>query len=236
MRHKLEYPNQGVCGKYKKRVDVVIFMHSQLVKVNLSGKRVFVHHGGSAYREKHKKLNKIFNPIVKRSIIQTADLLGLGAKNEVWLLPGIDTESIKPVYERHEKVIIGHFPSKARIKNSKAINKVISRLKGDFEYIYSPEGVTWEKQMERMSKCDVYIDGCMPKINKRRYGEWGMAALEAAALGKVVISHFLSQDKYKGKCGIKVANSPAEIESHLKALLALTDEELLKEKQATRAW
>ena len=44
---------------------------------------------------------------------------------------------------------------------------VMRRLKKDlghkFEYIYSPPPlVNWEKQIDRVSKCDIYIEACNP--------------------------------------------------------------------------
>jgi hypothetical protein len=258
-KHQCDYPDQGIkfdsinqVKKYAQKADIIQFMHSQRVKtgVDLSKKRVFVLHGGTAYRERYKKINKIFNPIVEKSIIQTADLFGLGAKNEVWLLPAVDVDKLKPAYERKSnKIIIGHFPSNARVKSSKDIANVIGRLSRDlghrFEYIFSPDSVPWDKQMRRVAECDIYIDACTPNLKSKRssrkykYGEWGLAALEAAALGKIVISHFLSQEKYKqeyGECGIQVANSFNEIEHHLRNLLVLGNDELTKIKKSTRRW
>lgn len=258
-RHTYKYPEQGIrfnninqVKKCAQRADIIQFMHSQWVKtgVDLSKKRVFVLHGGTAYRERYKKINKIFNPIVEKSIIQTADLFGLGAKNEAWLLPAVDTNKLRPVYERKsDKIIIGHFPSNARVKSSKDIGDVVDglnrSLKHRFEYIFSADVVPWDKHIKRVAECDIYIDACTTNLKSKRsskkykYGEWGLAALEAAALGKIVISHFLSQERYKqeyGECGIKVANSPAEIENHLRKFLILGNNELIKIKKDTRTW
>jgi len=242
--HHAEICNLNKIKHYAKSAEIIQFMHSVYLDLNVKNKRLFVFHGGSRYRQGHKKSNKIFNPIVEKSIIQTGDLLGLGAKNEVWVLACVDTNKIKPLYKRQsDKIIVGHFPSHPAIKNSKRINKVIKNLKKDFgnkfEYVYSPKKLRWNKNIVRMSKCDIYIDACTPILGKNVYGEWGVAALEAAALGKVVISHMLSYKRYEqefGKCEIRVANSLKEIRDHIIKLLSMTDKELLQVKKDTRMW
>lgn len=257
--HFSKYPNQGIrfhktsqVQKYAQEADIIQFMHSQFIDtgVDLSKKRVFVFHGGGVYRESHKILNRIFNPIVEKSIIQTGDLFNLGAKNEVWLLPAVNVNKLIPIYTRKsDKIIIGHFPSGATTKNSHDINKVIETLKKDlgdkFEYRFSPNKITWVKHIKRVSQCDVYIEACNLKLKTKRspvalkYGEWGVSAIEAASLGKVVISHFLSHERYKkeyGECGIKVANSPEEIEKHLRELLSFNDSQLLESRVNSRLW
>jgi len=231
--------------EYAKKAKIIQFMHSVYSDLNIKkNQRIFVFHGGNRYRKNHKRLNKIFNPIVEKSIIQTGDLFNLGAKNEVWLLPAVDTKRIFPVYEKQsDKIIIGHFPSKESTKSSQEINKTIERLKmkfGDkFIYIYSPVRVSWENQMKRVSQCDIYIEACTPKFKHLKYGEWGVAGIEAAALGKIVITHFLSCKRYEkeyGKCELRVANSLNEIEKQLIKLLSLSDDNLLQIKKDTRKW
>ena len=235
---------------YAKSAEIIQFMHSEYFDLGVKNKRFFVFHGGGKYRTNSNTKNKIFNPIVEKSIIQTADLLGLGAKNEVWVPACVDTNSIKPIYQRQrDKILVGHFPSSPVVKNSKGINKVMKNLKkefGDkFEYVYSPKKLGWIENMKRVSECDIYIDACTPFLVAKKdpkgskYGEWGVAAIEAAALGKVVISHMLSYKRYEqefGKCSIKVANSLEEVKDHMRKLLSMTDDELLQNKKDSREW
>lgn len=250
-----KYEHAKVCDLNKikshaKSAQIIQFMHSEYLDLGVKNKRLFVFHGGSKYRKDPVKENKLFNPIVEKSIIQTGDLLDLGAKNEVWVLACVDTNKLQPIYERQsDKIIVGHFPSSPLTKNSEGINKVMKNLKKKFghkfEYIYSSEKLLWSKNIERMSKCDIYIDACMPMLRKKeytkkkKYGEWGVAAVEAAALGKVVISHMLSYKRYEqefGKCEIRVANSLGEIRNNMIELLSMTNDELFQIRKDTRAW
>jgi hypothetical protein len=205
-----------------------------------------VFHGGTDYRQNFRKVNRKFNRIVEKSIIQTADMLGLGAKNEVWVLPAVDSEKLKPVYERiSSKKVIGHFPSSEANKNTDLIIEVIWRLKADplidskFVFIPPTGGTGWSENIKRMSECDIYIEACAPKQRKRKYGEWGITALEAAALGKTVVTHFLSLDKYEqeyGDCALNVANSAQDLEGVLRKLIEMDNNELLRNKKKTRKW
>jgi hypothetical protein len=235
---------------YAKSSEIIQFMHSEYFNLGVKNKRLFVFHGGSKYRINSHIKNEIFNPIVEKSIIQTGDLLGLGAKNEVWVLAGVDTNILKPIYKRkYDKIRVAHFPSSVIAKNSKGIGKVMKGLKKEFgsrfEYVSSSRRLSWGKNMKRISECDIYIDACTPLLKSKKdpkgskYGEWGVAAIEAGALGKVVISHMLSLKKYEkqfGKCSIQVANSLNEIRDHMIKLLSMTDDELFQVKKDTRSW
>ena len=80
------------------KADTIVFMHScpKLLEIpfDFRKKRCVVFHGGSEYREKPDFINELFNPLVDISLTQTGSLLNLGAKNEKWLLPPIDTASL----------------------------------------------------------------------------------------------------------------------------------------------
>ena len=235
---------------YAKTAEIIQFMHSRDINFDIKNKRIFIFHGGSLYRRNSQEINTYFNSIVEKSIIQTGDLLGLGAKNEVWVPACVDTNLIKPVYKKQSnKIIVGHFPSGSLVKNSKGINKVMENLKKEFankfEYIFSSEKLNWNKHIKRVSKCDIYIDACTPILKTKKcpegnkYGEWGVAAPEAAALGKIVISHMLSHKRYEkefGKCEIRVANSLGDVKKHMIKLLSMSDDELLQIRKATRMW
>ena len=253
-RHNFKYPKKGskhCCPRkmipYCKNAAIIQFMHSEYINVGpLIGKRIFVIHGGSKYRQNPRKYNSIFNPIVEKTIIQTGDLLGLGAKNEVWVLPPIDTERIKPIYNiNEEKIIIAHHPDHVTTKGTRVINKVMKSINRDsynrnkIHYVYSPKIVRWKNNIKRISQCDIYIEALNLKQGNKKYGEWGITCLEAAALGKIVITHFLSLKRYEkeyGKCPLMVANNPDQLKNVLKKLIAMDKGQLLKIKKETRRW
>lgn len=224
---------------------IIQYCHSQYINLGkLKNKRVFTMHGGSKFRLHSKDINKIFNPISEGTIIQTADLLNLGAKNESWILPPVDINCIKPKYERtSDKIIIGHFPTSTRFKGTEVINKLMEKICEEFkdriQYNFSEDIIIWSENVNRISDCDIYIEALCPRQKGRRYGEWGLSCLEASSAGTVVITHSTSMERYRkeyGECPLNIANTSEELESKLRRLINMKDNELLNEKKIMRDW
>lgn len=236
-----------------KKAKVIHFIASTYVDLGVKyrKKNVVVQHGGTTYRTRPARANKIFNKISNAAIIQCPDLLGLGAKNEHLIYYPVQTGLLSPNYERgSSKVLVGHFPSSTKNKGTSAILSVIEDLERDpdlrdrFEYVGIRNSgnlsrVSWEDQLKRVSDCDILIETLNVKQNDKKYGEWGNTAIEAAALGTIVVTNSLSKDVYKneyGDCALNIANTKDELRGNLERLLGLTDEELLREKVKTREW
>lgn len=252
----LLYSSQEELSKFVKRASVIIWMHSVHTPVNdyiQKGTKLVVFHGGSRYRVGYKKKNRFFNPLVDMSIIQTGELLELGAKNKRWLLPPIDVDSIKPKFGVHNPIIIGHYPSNKidpehDIKGTLSINKVIRDLKRttklDFKYKYEDAykvfpRVSWKKNLKRMGKCDIYIESLNIDSTSDNQHDWSLTALEAAALGKIVITNFRYKDKYLkeyGNCELQIVSRKKELRKVLIRLLKSSPEELETLQRRTRAW
>lgn len=218
-------------------------------KVNPRKKKVVFQHGGTFYRHHHKDINGSISDFVDASIIQCPDLLGLGAVNEHLIYYPVDTNFIKAktFSMQGNKLRIGHFPSSAEVKGTDKIEEAIKELAKDPSYrsrfIYSTSGhskkVRWMENLQRMQTCDVIIEGLALEQNGARFGEWGNQALEAAAMGKIVVTHSLSTDLYKeeyGPCELRIANSVEEMVSWLKTILDWSEKQLETERKATRAW
>jgi glycosyltransferase involved in cell wall biosynthesis len=72
-----------------------------------------------------------------------------------------------------------------------------------------------------------------------KYGEWANTALEAASLGKLVISNTLSADIYEreyGNLGIHIANDAQSLAATIARLVKLNKEQLVIEKKKSRKW
>lgn len=232
---------------YVERADTIVIMHSNPrcleMPFNIRNKRLIVFHGGSAYRENPELINDIFNPKVDISLVQTGGLLDLGAKNEKWLLPPIDTDQIQPVFEPYAKgvLLVGHFPNKPIVKGSEVINRVVNQsMNGTSQYLYSGYRVPWIENMNRMARCDVYISACKPFLNGKPYGGGiEITDLEAAALGKIVVTHFTQYKRYLEEFGdteLFVANNPTELKDQLEWIAGMEPEQIQQQKQATRRW
>jgi hypothetical protein len=249
-----QYPVAILCKELREeveRADILHFFASTMVVTgaNLTGKKIVVNHGGSTFRIGTEAVKAAFNPYVDYSIIQCPDLLGLGAKNEVLIYYPVDTEALQPDYVPHEKIVIGHWPSSPHNKGTREIVEVIERLERDpsikdrFVYVgqrvLGKQTIPWPDHLDRVRGCDVIIESMQPDIDGRRFGEWGNQAIEASALGKVVITNMLSEDTYRehyGECALRIANEPAQLESQLRSLFSMSADQLLMEKIQSRDW
>jgi hypothetical protein len=247
--HVFEYPDQGKIFKtssqilpYIKKADVILFMHSQYIDtgIDLENKKVLVWHTGSRYRQHSEEINEIFNPIVNASICGR-DVFGLGAKNEKWVGGLVDVEALNPVYKTgNDKIVLAHYPRGCHkgteiIKNSiDEINK--KKLLNGFIYKFSDEIVDWKSNIRRVSECDVYIEDMG---DRKRHSVFGIAALEAAALGKIVVTRFLFVEEYEekfGKCGLQISNTKEGLIQKLIYLISLSEKDLLELKKQSREW
>lgn len=240
--HSFLYPLQAEVVRTHKELqnwadksDVVVFMHSWYTPSDYKGKRLFVYHGGTTYRQDPEVLNKFFNPLIEGAIVQTYDLLNMGAKNEHWLLPPVDTEKIQVIETKNDVLTFGHFPRHPDIKGTKVIYDLMQSLEDVFEFRFltSTDIAPWEENLKRMGECDVYIEELAPPY------EWGITALEAAALGKVVITDFKGLDSYRtvyGGCPLLVSNTPEELLDSIIYAIEMDKSDFLLKQRDTRKW
>lgn len=230
--------------------DVIVLMHTHpdhvKIPFNLSEKRVAVFHGGSQYRDNPEMMNAIFNPLVYTSLIQTGDLLDKGAKNQKWVQAAVDTDRIRPrkiKSNNPSKLVFSHYPRHPLVKGTALIENAMQRIKrkcGKNVVYYSDQTIfPWKKNLDRVAKCDIYIDAMQMKLGDKAYGEWGIQTLEAAALGKIVVAHFGSKDRYEkeiGPCPIVSVNNEKELYEKLLGLAKTPHEEIKKLQKETRDW
>lgn len=215
-------------------------------------KKVVVQHAGDNYRKNPEGANKLFNPIVDKTICQYPSLLGLGAKNEELIYYPVDTNGIQPrpwLNIWGEKVVIGHWPSSPKRKGTHNILLAIDRLKQDpfikNKFCYAGVESTkkgdkiapWNYNLERMSQCDIIVERCQIGDG---HSEWANTAIEAAALGKVVVTNSISSDLYVKEygevCPFFIANDENELISVLKDLITMPREKLYDHAMGTRKW
>ena len=253
----LEYPQTcailgGKSGNYIRKADVIIYMHSQYLDLGLSrkalaAKKLMVFHGGTNYRKFSDSLNRNFERLgAKTTLIQTLDLWNLGAKNKVWMLPAVNTNLLKPTFQpMRRRKVIAHYPHKAPYKGTGTINKVLDRMVDEpslntlFEYRYDGERTVWTKNIERMDKCDIYIESLSLSEKTNRH-EWSVTALEAAALGKIVVTNMTDVKRYEkeyGPCALHIANTEEQLFQTLSRLVTMESNiEFQKLKSESRAW
>lgn len=229
-----------------KRADLIIVPHScgtMYDMVKDSGKRIWVIHTGTRYRQNPEKHNLRWNELAEKVFICLGEFEHLGAKNPIFLNMTVNVNKIEPDYYNHPVLTFAHYPSNREVKGTETILMVMERLSKEypskFIFNYAHNIVKHEQQLQRMRNCDVYIELCAPEQNGKPYASFGTTALEAAAMGKVVVSSFGWKDIYKETYGglcMHVANDEHELYDKIKKIIKYKSDELLKLKGLSRDW
>lgn len=248
LKHHYNYDNEvPIFNKLEEiknhleEADVILFNHTEYIdpQVKLSNKLIGVIHTGSRYRQNHQKMNQLFNQIVDISFCG-GDVLNMGAKNEVWIQPVIDLEKINPVYRTdfQRDTLIAHYPSS--LKGYEHIQNAIDNVKNKkFKFIYDKKNLPWLENIKRMSKSDIYIEALLSNQNGIPLYIYGITAIEAAALGKIVCTRFPLIKEYEkifGKCSIIHVEDQKDLTRELERLLSLSSSEFLKLQKESREW
>lgn len=223
--------------------DVIQFFHDNVSLFNcilpaLKNKKVISYHTSSEYRKNHKYINAVMNPVVYRSVNAMPEFMGLGAKNPVYMVGAVDVDKLCPQERFPGPCWFGHYPSNPEVKGTQKIVDVMDKL--NCVFMHSTKLLPYDQQIERMRGCDVYIEMLTEKDgNGIPYGNFGITALEAAALGKVVITQLKHPEVYNeayGFCGLNIANSAEKLKRMVESLDNYSDDYLKGQQQVTREW
>jgi hypothetical protein len=245
--------NQNLLPRIMDKADVIQIMHSdrmifryvhhRLKTKSIRPVKIIVWHTGTRYRQFPERYNELFNPYVDKSIIALGEFEKLGAKNMEYIAPCINTDEFVPGYGVNQPIVIGHFPSNPDVKGTESIKAVVQKLQAKypnaFHFDYSVQRVGYEEQKKRMQRCDIYVEMCNNYQKGKTYGSWGTTALEAAAMGKVVVTNHLHIDLYErnyGSCKLFVANSMDALFKELEFLILCHPSRIINFKKASRQW
>jgi len=207
-KHAFSYSEQCAIASHKeivqeiKKADVVQLFHSDTTFlqdcVNMK-KRVVVVHAGSVYRDNHVELNKAFNEHVSLSFIALGEFAGLGAKNEHYIVGAVDTDKLNCPVNQKRPYVFGHFPSNPVVKGTAKIVEIMDAIQHNSllcEFRYSTDRTSYDVQLRRMNDIDIYIELFKRELDGKKYGSFGITALEAGAMAKIVVTMNLSNDVY----------------------------------------
>lgn len=210
-KHVFNYKNESTVinkrdiGAFIGKADIIQIFHSDHAFLKYcKGKRVVVYHTGTRYRQHPERYNTLFNRYVERCFIALGEFAGLGSKKETYIVGAteiIGTRSlhfIKPLR-------VAHYPSNPSVKGSDGIIATLEKVKHDFDIRVSCslDRVDHKAQLARINSCDVYVEMNSTHQGLKRYGSWGITALEAAALSKIVVTNHLTVDVYIKTYGVK---------------------------------
>lgn len=201
-RHELKYPTQSrVVSRQElsdltRRAEVVIIGHSCPTILNLNKcKRYAVYHSGTRYRNNPEHFNKLFRGAFV-SLSDQTEFMSLG--NHRYIVSAIDPSLYQPVKRKpgKRKLIVGHFPSNPEVKGTADIIRMLEPFKNDFEIRIGTNVLPYEKNLERIREVDIYIELFKPELNGKPYGCFGVTALEAAMMGRTVITQDLEYNTH----------------------------------------
>lgn len=233
--------------QHVRKADIVNIYHSSRTIANLfaaSGYRgkIAAWHTGSDYRREPYNITKMFKDIgVKHFFTDQCEFL-LIDQTLKYVATAIDIQEMRKYHAQTpitEPYRIAHYPSKADVKGSEDIIRMMSEFGKEFRFTYSDEKVSHSEQLQRMSGCDVYIELFKPMLEGKPYGCFGVTAFEAAALGKVVITQNINQKAYAdvyGDCPMIIANTEADFISALEMVRSYTPDELHRHQVDTFKW
>jgi hypothetical protein len=233
--HPFKYPKQSdivtleeMVSKVKE-ADVVQFFHDNLslfnmIAANCKNKKLIAYHTTSLYRRDYDKLNELMNPFIHKAVNCMPEFMGKGAKNEVYMVGAVDLEALKERMCNQKSNIIGHFPSNARVKGTKNILDVLKETKlAEFVFKHDIGIEKYEEQLKRISECCIYIEMLTEKDGLGNdYGDFGITALEAAAMGCVVITQCNNLDIYRKHYGdpfFFIANTKDDLKGLLEGFI-----------------
>lgn len=223
---------------------------------NPKPKKLYLFAGDQGYRNHWENVLSRY-PRLDKVFYQGSDLKGKSPYPEAWLLPAVDTDIIQTKqdvsYMSHKGPIkIAHFPRSPKAKGTHHILAVIDKLKSDpatrDKFIFETSNgwqMNWIDNIDRLDTCDIYIESQAYTIGEggleeRPLGEFGLTAMEACALSKIVVTCFASFEDYKEDYGcvseIVPSASEDELERRLRELLAMPREGLINKRMRTREW
>lgn len=227
-RHIFNYKTQGQIANQQqmiqqiKSADIVQVIDSHPTLFNLAKTycrgKVVIYHIGTRYRENHEEFNKLFAG--HTTITDQCEFMILGDHKYVVTPVEMTFSGIA----RSKPYKIGHYPSNPDVKGTAKIMEMLKKVTQKYDLKTSLTTVNHQQQIERMAGCDIYIELFKPMINGKRYGCFGVTALEAAAMGKIVVTNNFYPSVYTdvyGMCPLTIVNTEDNFVGYFNNLLKM---------------
>jgi hypothetical protein len=226
-----------------KKYDVIQYFFKKalwpVLRPHLNGHKLIVYYASSDFRDNKEEYLREFNRVAHKSVIALGEFANLGAKNEVYVVGAVDTDKLKPIRQTVRKPYrFGHYPSNPDIKGTPTIQRVVNRI-GHLNFRCETNRVDFAEQQARMQWCDIYIELFNPVLRGNKYGSFGISALEAAAMGKIVITQNLSAHIYKqnyGECPLILVEDEDDLQFKIELINSMRPSEIMWLQNKTREW
>tara|TARA_R110000803_G_scaffold52326_2_gene107723 strand:- start:3714 stop:4628 length:915 start_codon:yes stop_codon:yes gene_type:complete len=229
-----------------RKAEIIQIFHSDLRLYNLAiatnpkAKRI-MYHTGSLYRQNPDKYNQAIDPQTK-IVHALGEFMTLGAPKPLYIVGAINTNKILP--SSFDRVSVrtprtfGHFPS-SKINKGTALIERLMESHLDINYITSGTLLPHPDHMDRIREVDILIELFSPTQAGKKYGSWGITCLEAAAMGKAIITQNLSDQVYREHYGdhpLILVQNPQEFHEAINALRDMSHSDLFELKMKTWKW
>lgn len=241
-RHIFSYSEQlpvitpNLIKETYKDCDVVILIHSDWELIEYLDNQLIINYAtGTKYRQGYHSINQKF--VAPITLIALPEFQYL-APNPKYLVGAVEID--KPVKDLGSKLVIGHFPSNPSVKGTDDIIRIVGDLKRtyDFDFIYSTDRVSHEENLNRMNQCDIYVELLASEQGGKPYGSFGVSSLEAAALGKIVVTQSITDNGlYNDTYGVNMMNmviNEAGLRKTLSGLLNYKGEYIIGQMNLTK--
>ena len=239
-KEQLEVITPNKITETYKDCDVVLLVHSDWELMEyLPTQKIIPIHAGTKYRQGYEHINQKFkdSPF---TIIALPEFQTL-APNPKYLVGAVECDWSMPDKIFSDKLKVGHFPSNPEVKGTDDIIRIVKSMSnGYFDFIYSTDRISHEENLLRIYDCDIYIEMLADKQGGKPYGSFGITALEAAAMGKIVITQSINDNGlYYNTYGVNHLNfvsNETGLKKTLESLLQYKGDYLIGQQQATKQW
>lgn len=253
-RHAFGYVKQGTFATVARiieeceKADVIQVMHTDDVMYNIvlpfhKKKPIVVWHTGTRYRQNPERYNLLWNRVASKIVCCLGEFMDMGCKNPVFFNMTINTDEYEPNYKTQTPLVFSHYPSNPIVKGTATVKKLLSETRnnntGKMLCSVDTNIIRHDRSMVRMRRCDVYVEMMATEQNGKRYGSFGTTALEAAAIGKIVVTNDTDAHiykKYYGDCALHICNTVDEMRNKLHELANKTVPEIVELKKQSRLW
>lgn len=214
------------------KADIVQIFHSDTASLKLAGnKPKIVYHTGTAYRQKPVELNAIF--VKCKPVVALGEFMALASKNTTYIVGAIDSDKYKMLRAK-AKFRFGHFPSNPKVKGTEDVKRLLNGIA-----VINEVKCSHAEYIKRLQSVDVVVEMFSPFQFNKPYGSWGITCLEAAAIGRVVLTQNISKNVYESNYGsspILLANTESEFKEHVNRLKSISREELNLMQKDHKNW
>jgi hypothetical protein len=250
-KYQCNISNLPAIIKLMANYEIIQFFHDDVVFFQnlipgFANKKIIVYHTTTFYRTNSARVNAVMDQFAWKTVNAMPEFMAMGAKNSIYMVGGVNVDKLEPKFKLNgSPTTFCHYPSNPIVKGTEKIVDMIKKHFGDNKFLpawfeYSTNIVDAYEQIERVKPNDVYIE-MFTRLDAagNKYGNFGITALECAALGKIIITNCLDvnvYEKYYGNICLAICNTEIDFVFKINQLLNCSPTEINFLQSAAREW